>query len=208
MFLVHVAAPMRVIVASSNGVLATTDGGRRWRDVTPRQWAREPFLVSHVADVASIGDRIWLAPVGEPAVGLHTIHRRRRVHLANRDIFRVENLFVAGSLSFWNTTDGRVLGEAIDGRTNIDKTANGGRSWTRPRGLGGQLTGAPIRFQTVPDRSGWSWNDRGVLTHTEDRGRTWKRVQLPGHKRLPGVRCSGPGGPPRMGVGANVPSER
>ena len=174
-FLVHVAAPMRVIVASSNGVLATTDGGKRWRDVTPRQWAREPFLVSHVDDVASIGDRIWLAPVGSQPLDF----------IPYTDdggfIWRIARLpgnpLVAGSLSFWNTTDGRVLGEAIDGPTYIYQTGNGGRSWTRVRGLG-QLTGAPIRFTSA--RSGWSWNDRGGLTHTEDGGRTWRRVQLPG----------------------------
>ena len=175
LFFVYSAAPMRVIVASSHGVLATTNGGERWRDVTPRQWAREAFLVSHVDDIASIGNRIWLAPVGSQP--LDFIPYTDNGGFTWRIARLPGNPLVTGSLSFWNITDGRVLGEANDGRTYIFQTANGGRSWTRLRSLSGELTGAPVRFTSA--RSGWSWNDRGVLTHTTDGGRIWSRVKLP-----------------------------
>jgi photosystem II stability/assembly factor-like uncharacterized protein len=181
LFLVYSASPMRAIVASSKGVLATTDGGKRWRNITPHQWATEAVLVSHIDGIASVGDRIWLAPVGSQPLDFipYTDNGGR--------VWRIARLpgepLVDGSLSFWNATDGRVLGESIDGRTYIYQTANGGRSWTRLSRVGAQLTGAPITFTSA--RSGWTWNDRGVLSRTEDGGRTWNRVQLP---RISGYR--------------------
>ncbi len=176
MFLIRAASPMRVMVASSEGVLATTDGGRRWRDITPRQWATEASLVSHVDDVASIGDRIWLAPVGSQP--LDFIPYTDNGGLSWRSARLPGDPLVAGSLSFWNQSDGRVLGEAIDGRTYVYATANGGRSWTRVQRLSAEFTGAPVHFTSA--RSAWSWTSQGGLMRTENGGHSWKRVQLPG----------------------------
>jgi photosystem II stability/assembly factor-like uncharacterized protein len=168
-----------VIVASAKGVLETSDGGRRWEDVTPRQWAKEAFLVSHVDAVASVGDRIWLAPVGSEPLDFipYSDDGGLSWRIARLPGNPVDGPLVDGSLSFLNANDGRVLGEADNGRSYVYQTVNGGRSWKRGQRLAAKLTGAPVSF-TSP-RSGWSWNYHGVLIHSRNGGRTWRRVQLP-----------------------------
>ncbi len=174
--LVDVVGSESVVVAGLDEVVASSDGGVRWRNITPAQWANT-VLVSHVVDVESFGaDRIWLEPVGDFRFDFvaYTSDSGAKWKIGRLPAGAV---FSGSPLSFWTGSTGRAIGELNGGASRVYQTDNGGVSWTRVVGATPGPFGGPVRFTSA--RDGWTWNGKGSIYRTRDGGRSWQRVGLP-----------------------------
>jgi photosystem II stability/assembly factor-like uncharacterized protein len=176
-YVVHVAGPDSVIVANSDGVLATSNAGAHWRNITPRTMS--PVLFGHIVDIETFGTaRIWLELVGDERMDFVPYTDNSGA------TWRVGVLpggaalsGTAPTLSFWTPESGLAVGERNGGAIGLYQTDDGGASWKQLAGATAGPFGGPVTFTSASD--GWTWNGGGSVYRTDDGGRTWQPVRLP-----------------------------
>jgi photosystem II stability/assembly factor-like uncharacterized protein len=174
-YVVHVADPESVIVAGSEGVLATADAGARWHDITPSTMSG--VLVSHIVDIESFGTaRIWLEPVGDMRMDFVPSTDNGGATWSSGVLPGSAGLD-GSPLSFWTPERGRAIGERNGGAIGVYQTDDGGASWKQVAGATPGPFGGPVTFTSAS--TGWTWDGGGLMYRTEDRGRTWQQVRLP-----------------------------
>ena len=176
-YVVHVAGPDSVIVANSDGVLATSNAGAHWRNITPRTMS--PVLFGHIVDIETFGTaRIWLELVGDERMDFVPYTDNSGA------TWRVGVLpggaalsGTAPTLSFWTPESGLAVGERNGGAIGLYQTDDGGASWKQLAGATAGPFGGPVTFTSAS--YGWTWNRGGLVYRTDDGGRTWQQVRLP-----------------------------
>ena len=94
------------------------------------------------------------------------------------------------AMAFWDGRRGLVMGDSIDGRFDILRTLDGGRTWTRiaagslPPALAGEgaFAGSGTNVAVLP--GGHAWIGTGAaarcrVLHTSDYGKTWRIAETP-----------------------------
>ena len=181
------AASERVAWASgANGtVLRTADGGARWTPLTVPDAAKLDFrdvdaIDASSAYVLSIGagtaSRIYKTADAGATWALQFTNEDPKGFL--------------DAMAFWDGERGLVMGDSIDGRFDILRTMNGGRTWARipsgalPPALSneGAFAGSGTNVAVRPD--GHAWIGTGASTrcrvlHTTDYGETWTIAETP-----------------------------
>ena len=169
--------------AKSVFLFHSVDGGRSW------SLTRSSDLVQNTQFVSS--DQGFGTTYGdERAVGalMKTIDGGRTwQHLGNPCHQGAQ----IRSIWFLSTVRGWIW--CISGRGTADSTIkellatfDGGANWSTVRTTGLQLNGEPERTQFIDLSHGWSWNGLGYPERTEDGGRTWQIVHVPGFSVLDG----------------------
>jgi photosystem II stability/assembly factor-like uncharacterized protein len=167
-YVVHVAGPENVVVAGGDGVVATSDGGERWRNITPSTMS--PVLFGHIVEIASFGTaRIWLEPVGDERMD-YVPSTDNGGAKWNVGVLPGGAVLSGSPLSFWTPENGRALGEKMAGATGVYQTDDGGVSWKRMASATAGPFSGPVSFTSASD--GWTWNRAGLMYRTEDGGRT------------------------------------
>ncbi len=171
-------------VLTHSRVLLTSDGGRRWADVTPAGLSLLPQRAVFFVD----GSHGWVAGADTPVFGPWTARVFRTVDggrtwqpatlgLSRPPAFGYESV----ALDFLDRRHG-WLALGLGGNANFDygaelfHTQDGGATWT-------QVSPVPASFgfEFVNPDDGWAVGGPAVqsLYRTKDGGRSWHRVRLP-----------------------------
>ena len=176
-----------VWVSGSNGlVLRSIDGGASWSDVSPTEARRDALDARSL--VALDAERAWIATAGPGSASriLKTTNGGRAwtTVRTNREPQGFYN-----ALRMWNGTNGLVMGDAVDGRLTLLRTADGGESWERlgpegfPRTVEGEVGFAASNrsLALLGARRAWlgTGGAQARVWSTDDRGRTWTATHLP-----------------------------
>lgn len=177
----------RVAWASgANGtVLRTADGGASWTKLTVPEAEKLDFR-----DVDAIdGSTAYILSIGPgPASRIY-----KTVDAGANWLLQFTNEDARGffdAMAFWDAQRGLVMGDSIDGRFDILRTMDGGRSWARlpadalPAALPneGAFAGSGTNVAVLP--GGHAWIGTGASTRcrvlrTSDYGATWTIAETP-----------------------------
>lgn len=166
-------------------MLRTEDGGARWQKLTVPDAEKLDFrdvdgIAPNTAYILSIGSgtasRIYKTTDAGATWALQ---------FTNED---PKGFFDA--MAFWDESSGLVMGDSIDGRFDILRTRDGGKTWTRipaaslPAALPneGAFAGSGTNVAVLP--GGHAWIGTGAASrcrvlHTGDYGGTWTIVETP-----------------------------
>jgi photosystem II stability/assembly factor-like uncharacterized protein len=94
-------------------------------------------------------------------------------------------------IAFWDRTHGIIAGDAVDGRTTIFTTEDGGASWQRaasPEAAGseGAFAASNTSLALMGAHDVWLGTTAARVLHSSDNGHTWTAAQTP-------IRHDGPG---------------
>jgi len=170
--------------ASGSGgtILKTTNGGEDWLNVSMGIPDSIDFR-----DIEAFSDKeAIILSAGSPGLVYRTINGGESWQLSYRDD-RPEIFFDA--MGFWDDKNGIAFGDAIDGRLELIKTSDGGKSWTRlpadqsPEALAGEggFAASGTCLITYGDSAVWialGIPDSRVL-YSSNRGETWKSFATP-----------------------------
>src|SRR3982751_4372862 len=181
------AVSERVAWASgaSGTVLRTADGGTTWTKLTIPDAAALDFrdvdaVNATTASVLSIGpgpsSRIYKTTDAGATWTLQFTNQEPK------------GFFDA--MAFWDEQRGLVMGDSIDGRFDIVRTQDGGRTWARipasslPAALPneGAFAGSGTNVAGLPGGHAWIGTGAGPrcrVLHTRDYGATWTIVETP-----------------------------
>ncbi len=164
---------------SDGTVLRTTDGGKRWLNVSP---AGADSLDFRDIEASSATEALILT-AGYPGLILQTVDGGEHWRLAYED-YRADIFFDA--MDFRDKNSGMAFGDAIDGRVVILVTNDGGNSWQ-------QLPGP----QALPNEGGFAASGTCIVTgspakvwiamgtpaarvlFSANNGQTWQAVATP-----------------------------
>jgi photosystem II stability/assembly factor-like uncharacterized protein len=181
---VGVTGPQAFHVAGSKGTYAvTSDGGRTWRRAAPAGTETLDFrglsiLDSHVVILMSAGD----GPAGQARL-YRSPDTGRTWSLAYET--RLKGAFL-DAVVFRNRREGLVLGDPIDGRWFLLRTADGGKSWTQAEGPAvkpGEAAFAASDSALFLDSANlWIVSGglaKGRVFRSQDDGRSWSVADTP-----------------------------
>ncbi len=177
----------------TRALLQTTDGGARWRDVTP---TRSPGRQIRVVAVAVLTSRIaWVSIQTSPDLPriFHTADSGRTWTGAKVSKFGVSSIYFVNSLNGWAIADAvGFMGGGME--VNIYRSTDGGANWTRVASACEQTTpickntpanensGLPLHGHKVDItflNTTTGWVTGTILYVTHDAGRTWREQKLP-----------------------------
>jgi photosystem II stability/assembly factor-like uncharacterized protein len=181
------AVSERVAWASGAGgtVLRTADGGSSWRKLTVPDAEALDFrdvdaISATTAYLLSIGpgpaSRIYKTTDAGATWTLQFTNQEPKGFL--------------DAMAFWDERRGLVMGDSIDGRFDILRTADGGRTWARvPAGSlppalpnEGAFAGSGTNVAVLPGGHAWIGTgaaERCRVLHTPDYGATWTIADTP-----------------------------
>lgn len=182
---VAVVDGQRFHVSGSKGAHAVTeDGGKTWRRAAPPEGAALDFrgvaaLDARTAILMSAGD----GPAGHARL-YRTADAGQTWTLAYET--RLTGSFL-DAVAFRDARRGFVLGDPIDGRWFLLKTADGGKSWTRIEGPSVEPGEAAFAASNSalflgPGREVWIVSGglpKGRIAHSRDDGESWMIVDAP-----------------------------
>jgi photosystem II stability/assembly factor-like uncharacterized protein len=181
------AASDRVVWASgaAGTVLRTADGGATWQTLAVPDSAALDFR-----DVDATGPRTaYLLSIGGGAASriYKTVDAGATwsLQFTNED---PKGFFDA--MAFWDDRRGLAMGDSIDGRFEILRTMDGGRSWARvapgalPAALPNEGAFAGSGTNVAVRAGGQAWIGTGAASrcrvlHTSDYGATWTIAETP-----------------------------
>lgn len=179
-----------------DALLRTTDGGRHWRNVSPKSiWPLSPARVQANSDMDGIGDEgidAYFADGRKGWVALKDLQGWVRVertrdggkHWAGTSF--ADRTGVQLLLSFQNARRGCLLtiSDMASGSTRkaLYRTRNGGRTWTATTGaLPNHIDPAGVRFRSRSEgwlAAGYHGSDEMPFYHTRDGGRRWRLQEM------------------------------
>ncbi len=160
----------------------TTDGGRNW------QWQQPAgFDTLDFRDIEAFSARQAVAvSAGSPAVILLTVDGGAGWQVVYRN--DSPEIFLDG-MDFWDEKNGLVYGDPINGRMQLLRTADGGRTWTNISDRANlQLEEGEASFaasgtniRTLPGGHVWiaTGGKRSRIFHSADYGETWTSSYCP-----------------------------
>jgi len=169
---------------SGSTVLRTADGGQTWQTLTVTS-ERLDFR-----DVDGINpNTAYILSIGSG--GASRIYKTTdagatwALQFTNED---PKGFFDA--MAFWDESSGLVMGDSIDGRFEILRTRDGGKTWARipaanlPAALAneGAFAGSGTNVSVLPGGHAWIGTGAGPrcrVLHTADYGNTWTVVDTP-----------------------------
>lgn len=162
-------------------VLRTTDGGRRWRDVSPSGAEREGL---ELRDIEAFDDRRAVAlSIGEGEAS--RVFRTDDGGATWAESFRnTDPRAFYDCLAFFDSRHGLAVSDPVDGRFRVLSTGDGGRSWRvlpdagMPQAQDGEAAFAASGqcLVTSGARDVWPATGGGAtarVLHSADRGLTW-----------------------------------
>jgi len=165
-------------------VLRTVDGGATWQKLTVTSEALD------FRDVDAVDARTaYLLSIGNgPASRIYKTADAGKtwtLQLKNED----PKVFF-DAMSFWDTDNGIVFGDSVDGQLYILTTTDGGRVWSRvktsnlPPALENEGAFAASGTNIAVFGKSHAWIGTGAASkarvlHTSDRGRTWQVADTP-----------------------------
>lgn len=177
----------RVAWASGAGgtVIRTADGGATWTKLTVPDAASLDFrdvdaVTATSAYILSIGSgpasRIFKTMDAGATWTLQFTNQEPKGFL--------------DAMAFWDDRRGLVMGDSIDGRFDILRTLDGGRTWARIRSAGlppalpneGAFAGSGTNVAVLPGGHAWIGTgaaERCRVLHTSDYGATWTIADTP-----------------------------
>jgi photosystem II stability/assembly factor-like uncharacterized protein len=181
----------KVVWASGTGgrFVRTSDGGKTWRAGTvpggEKLDFRDVFAVdARTAYLMSIGNgnesRIYKTTDAGQTWSLQYTERNPKAFL--------------DCMAFWNATLGIVVGDVVDGRSELLTTSDGGAHWTRARsesvppakaGEGSPASGTCIATHSQRRGKQETWHawivteNASRVFHTADAGKTWTVSEMP-----------------------------
>ncbi|HKG51370.1 MAG TPA: hypothetical protein VKB14_13100 [Actinomycetales bacterium] len=173
------------VSGSAGTVLRTTDGGRRWRDVSPPDAAGmelrdvEAFDARH-AVVLSIG----------PGTDSRVYRTSDGGRTWRRTFTNADPAAFYDCLAFWDRRNGIALSDPVDGRFRVLRTDDAGRSWSvvDPAGMPAAQAGefafaaSGTCVVTAGRSDAWIASGGGATSRvyrSRDRGRTWSVTSTP-----------------------------
>lgn len=181
------AVSERVAWASGAGgtVLRTADGGTSWTKLTVPDAEALDFR-----DVDAISaTTAYLLSIGSgPASRIYKTTDAGATW--TRQFTNQEPKGFLDAMAFWDERRGLVMGDSIDGRFDILRTADGGRTWARvPAGAlppalvnEGAFAGSGTNVAVLPGGHAWIGTgaaERCRVLHTRDYGATWTIADTP-----------------------------
>ncbi|MFJ3492572.1 WD40/YVTN/BNR-like repeat-containing protein [Streptomyces sp. NPDC086091] len=173
-------------LAGSRGtVLRTTDGGRRWRTVSPPGAEGLEFRDIEAFDAR----RAVVLAIGEGEAS--RVYRTDDGGTTWTESFRnTDPRAFYDCLAFFDRRHGLAMSDPVDGRFRVLSTADGGRSWRvlpdtgMPAALPGEAGFAASGQCLVTSGARDAWiatggADHARVLHSADRGRTWTVTGAP-----------------------------
>lgn len=182
------AASSQVAWASGaeGSLLRTTDAGATWVKLSPPVDADKLDF----RDIDAIDERVAYAL----SIGPGTASRIYKTTDAGANwslqYTNPEPKGFLDAMSFWDADHGLVIGDAVDGRFQILRTLNGGKTWTPvpdtalPPALPGEgaYAASGSNIAVVGQREAWIATNaagKGRVLHTGDGGASWSVVETP-----------------------------
>jgi len=169
---------------AGNAVLRTADGGATWRNLTPPVDAQATPL--DFRDIDAVDARTaYLLSIG-PSTASRIFKTTDAGVTWSQQYVNPDPKGFLDAMTFWDADNGLVIGDAIDGRLQILRTADGGATWSKiptaalPPALPneGAFSASGSNIAMVGRGDAWIATGSRVL-HTGDRGKTWRVVQAP-----------------------------
>jgi photosystem II stability/assembly factor-like uncharacterized protein len=193
----------RGVVIGPMGVSVTDDAGTYWRRISPPSMRRDPVLLGHTFGVAAVGsERVWLLVSANGGYGTRLVYTRdagrswRTTPLVPGPDGKPQS-FLPGDANptaptFMNASDGWLVASLAPNYLSdgLFRTRDGGAHWSF-------VARTPFQgsVEFTSPREGWAitaptWTNArtvraagGVLYHSTDGGRSWRRIALPGTSR-------------------------
>ncbi|QNE19328.1 oxidoreductase [Kribbella qitaiheensis] len=182
--LAAVSADVAWIAGSAGQVLRTTDGGKKWKNVSPAGAEALQFR-----DIEAFGSEQAVAMTignGEDS----RIYRTANGGKTWTETFRNTDATAFYDCLDFSGSHGLALSDPVDGKFRIASSSNGGESWTvlpnagMPAALPGEFAFAASGTCLVsgPGRTAWfatGGGDRPRVFRTDDGGLHWKATDSP-----------------------------
>ncbi|MFC5261222.1 WD40/YVTN/BNR-like repeat-containing protein [Kribbella qitaiheensis] len=183
--LAAVSADVAWVAGSAGQVLRTTDGGKKWQNVSPA--GAEALQFRDVEAFDAKRAVILAIGVGEDSRIYRTVDGGKTWTESFRNTD--PNAFY-DCLDFNDQRHGLALSDPVDGKFRIAETSDGGKSWQvqstkgMPAALPGEFAFAASGTCLVagPGRTAWfatGGGDRPRVFRTSDGGRNWKVTDSP-----------------------------
>jgi photosystem II stability/assembly factor-like uncharacterized protein len=173
-------------VSGSGGtVLRTRDVGATWQDVAPPDAAGQAFR-----DIeAFTADHVVLLAIG-PGDASRIYVTEDGGQTWTKTFQNADPNAFYDCMSFWDKHRGLVMGDPVDGKFQILRTSDGGRSWElvpsdgMPDALPGEFgfAASGTCIETAGGRDAWFGTGGDAVArvfHSDDRGSTWEVVETP-----------------------------